>query len=55
MEIINFAIEKGIIEKRGSWFYFNDEKIGQGKDNTKSILLENTNLFSQIKEKVISK
>ncbi|GMO13248.1 MAG: recombinase RecA [Mycoplasmoidaceae bacterium] len=49
-EIIDFALEKGVIEKRGSWFYYKDEKIGQGKDNTKKILLENSDLYLKVKD-----
>jgi recombination protein RecA len=43
-----------VIEKKGSWFYFDDEKIGQGKDITKKHLLENPELFSRIKERALT-
>ncbi|MDR0857268.1 MAG: recombinase RecA [Mycoplasmataceae bacterium] len=51
-EIIDFALEKNIIEKRGSWFYLDEEKIGQGRDATKEILVNNPELFEKIKAKL---
>jgi recombination protein RecA len=42
-----------VIEKRGSWFYYKDEKIGQGKDTTKKMLLENSDLYNSIKEEAL--
>lgn len=49
MEIIDFALEHNVIVKKGVWYYFNDEKIGQGRINTKEYLLKNKDLFEQIK------
>lgn len=50
MEIIDFALEKGVIEKKGAWYYFQDKKIGQGKEATKQFLLNNIDLFDEIKQ-----
>lgn len=55
MEIIDFALESGVIEKRGAWYYFNDKKIGQGKDATKQFLLNNIDLFDEIKTASLNK
>lgn len=52
-EIIDFALEKGVIAKKGAWFYFQDEKIGQGRDNTREFLLKNVDLFEKIKVKAL--
>lgn len=49
MEIIDFAMEHNIITKRGAWFYFNEIKIGQGKNNAKDFLLNNNEVYEQIK------
>lgn len=55
-EIIDLAVEHELIKKSGSWFSYNDEKIGQGRENVKTYLEENTELRDQlyalIREKV---
>ncbi len=50
MEIIDYALEKNVIEKRGAWYYYKDKKIGQGKDATKKTLLDNLDVFDDIKQ-----
>lgn len=55
LEIIDFALEKNIIEKKGSWYYFNNEKIGQGKEATKKYLVDNLELFEKIKSLALNK
>ncbi len=52
MEYIDFAVDQGIIEKSGSWYKYNGEQLGQGKENTASTLIENEKMFEEIKEKV---
>ena len=49
--ILDYAIECGIIEKSGSWFSYNGEKIGQGKDKVKEYLAQNP----EIKDEVVAK
>jgi recombination protein RecA len=44
-----------VIEKKGSWFYFNEEKIGQGREATKKTLMENQELFNKVKEATLNK
>ena len=55
-EIIDLAVEHELIKKSGSWFSYNDEKIGQGRENVKTYLEENTelldNLSLMVREKV---
>ncbi|MCV3743437.1 recombinase RecA [Ureaplasma sp. ES3154-GEN] len=53
-EIIDFAIQYGVIRKNGSWFYLDNEKIAQGKDQLKTYLDNNLKVFEKVKEKVIS-
>ncbi|MGN1221801.1 MAG: recombinase RecA [Christensenellales bacterium] len=50
--LIDIAIENGIVEKSGSWFSYNDQKIGQGKENVKNYLEQNEALRTEIEEKV---
>ncbi|MFW6047519.1 MAG: recombinase RecA [Candidatus Woesearchaeota archaeon] len=54
-DLLDLAVEHEIIEKSGSWYSYDDEKIGQGKENVKSLLKDSTDLFEEIKSKVIQK
>lgn len=51
-EIIDLGVEAGIIEKSGSWFSYNGEKLGQGKENVKLLLKDNKELKDEIEHKV---
>ena len=51
-EIIDVAIELGIIQKSGSWFSYNGEKVAQGKENTKKVIAENEALMKELEEKI---
>ena len=51
-EIIDVAIELGIIQKSGSWFSYNGEKVAQGKENTKKAIAENEELMKELEEKI---
>jgi len=53
-EILTLAVDMDIIQKSGSWYSFNGEKIGQGADNVKVWLKENPEIFDEITEKVKS-
>ena len=51
-EIIDVAIELGMIQKSGSWFSYNGEKVAQGKENTKKAIAENEALMKELEEKI---
>ena len=51
-EIISLGVEFGIIEKSGSWFSYNGEKIGQGSEAVKKYLEQNPDIDKQITEQV---
>ena len=51
-EIIDMGVEAKILEKSGSWYAYNGEKIGQGKDNAREFLKENRELAFEIENKV---
>jgi recombination protein RecA len=51
-EIIDMGVEARILEKSGSWYAYNGEKIGQGKDNAREFLKENPDLSFEIENKV---
>lgn len=51
-EIVDLASDKGIIKKAGSWFSYEDTKIGQGREQAKQMLLDNPELMAIIETKV---
>lgn len=51
-EIIDLAVESGIMEKSGAWYSYNGEKLGQGKENVKTLFRENKKLCDEIEAKV---
>lgn len=53
-EIIDIGVEKNIIKKSGSWFSYDDTKLGQGKDAVKAIFNENPDLAAEIEGKIIA-
>ena len=51
-EIIDIGVEKGIIKKAGSWFSYDDTKLGQGRDAVKALFAENPDLAEEIENKI---
>lgn len=51
-EIIDLASDANILEKSGAWYSYNGEKIGQGKENVKSLLRNNPKLAKELETKV---
>lgn len=51
-EIIDLGVEYNIIKKSGSWFSYNDIKLGQGRDSVKQVLVDNTELAEEITQKI---
>ncbi|HQR82241.1 MAG TPA: DNA recombination/repair protein RecA, partial [Thiotrichales bacterium] len=51
-ELIDLASELKIIEKSGSWYSYNGEKIGQGKDNVRQFLKSNPNIAAELEAKI---
>jgi len=51
-EIVDIAVEKGIIKKSGSWFSFEDNKLSQGRDSTINIIKNNEDLYNKILQKI---
>ena len=54
-DIIDLAANDNIIVKSGSWFSYNGDKIGQGRDNTKQFLAEHPEIAEEIEKKVRDK
>ena len=53
-EILDMASTKGVIEKKGAWFVYKDEQIGQGFDNARAYLKEHTKSLNKIEEEIRS-
>ena len=54
-EILDVGVEKGIVQKSGSWYSYNDTKLGQGRDAVKDILADNPELAEDIEAKIRAK
>ena len=51
-DLLDLAVEKRIVEKSGTWFAFNGERLGQGRENVKQFLKDNPATFRTIEERV---
>jgi recombination protein RecA len=54
-EIIDLGVKAGVIEKSGSWFSWNSQRIGQGRDNVREFLKNNPDIADQIEAQVRGK
>ena len=58
-ETLDFAVDLNIINKSGSWFSYNGERLGQGRENIKKVFEENQELYNEIyqlvREKIMNK
>ncbi len=52
-EIIDFAIDKGVIQKSGTWFSFGEERIGQGRENARLFLKEHADIRAKVEAKLL--
>ena len=51
-DILDVAVDRGIVEKAGAWFSYNGEKLGQGRENVKQLFKEKPELMEEIELKV---
>ena len=54
-EVIDLGVEAGFIQKSGSWFSYNSNKIGQGRDSVKTLLLDNPEMMEDIEQRIRAK
>ena len=54
-EVLDLGVELEIIKKSGSWFSYNDQKLGQGRDGVKQLIKDNPELLDEIEAKIRSK
>jgi recombination protein RecA len=51
-EIIDIGVDYEIIKKSGSWFSYDETKLGQGRDSVKNLLLDNPELMEELEQKI---
>ena len=51
-ELIDLGVQAGIVEKSGSWFSYDSQRIGQGKENVRTFLRENPQIADEIEHKI---
>jgi recombination protein RecA len=51
-DLIDLGVDKGVVEKSGAWFSYKGERVGQGRENAKQFLLENTDVRLKIEEEL---
>ncbi len=52
-DLLDLASEAGVIDKSGAWFSYGDIRLGQGRENVKTFLRENPDLFEEVRIKVL--
>jgi len=51
-ELLDLGVKAGVVEKSGAWFSYGDERIGQGRENSKTFLRENSAIAIEIEDKI---
>lgn len=54
-EIIDMGVELGIVQKSGSWFSYNADKLGQGRESVKQLMIDNPEMANEIEVKIREK
>ncbi len=54
-EILDLAVDKGLVKKSGSWFAYGETKLGQGRDAVKALLEDNPELLEELEKKLKAK
>ena len=53
-DLLDLAVDKGIVDKSGAWYSYGKERIGQGRENTRIFLKEQPAMCAEIREKLLS-
>lgn len=51
-ELLDVGVANNVVEKSGSWYSYNGERIGQGRENVKKFFLENQDIFDSLQKKI---
>src|SRR5258705_1188767 len=54
-EILDMGVELGVVQKSGSWFSYNNDKLGQGRDAVKQLLVDNPEMAKEMENKIREK
>ena len=54
-EIVDMGVELGIVQKSGSWFSYNGDKLGQGRESVKQLMTDNPEMAAEIEAKIREK
>jgi recombination protein RecA len=54
-EVLDIAVDMEIVQKSGSWFSYNGNKLGQGRDSVKDLILDNPELMEELEAKIRDK
>ena len=54
-EVLDLAVEMEIVKKAGSWFSYDGNKLGQGRDTVKGLLKDNPELMEDVESKIKEK
>jgi recombination protein RecA len=54
-EILDLGVDLGVIDKSGSWFSYNGNRLGQGRDAVKDLIKDNPELMEEIEAKIKEK
>ncbi len=54
-EVLDMAVDMGIVKKGGAWFSYDEMKLGQGRDNSKDFLVSNPDIMQEIEDKLKEK
>jgi len=52
-DVLDLAVNNGIVEKRGAWYLFGETRIGQGRENVRGFLKENPDMLREIERRVL--
>ena len=51
-EILDLGVQANLVDKAGAWFSYNDQKIGQGRENAKKFLMDNPEIMAELVHKI---
>jgi len=54
-ELVDMGLKLEVLKRSGAWFYYNDDRLGQGRDNVKQLLADNAELAKEIEDKIMAK
>jgi recombination protein RecA len=52
-DVLDLAVEKNIVEKSGTWYAYGGQRIGQGRENAKQFLKENSKILEQMEKEIL--